>query len=279
MNNISIVEEDTTKKIKTKWNDKLEQVAKEIGENAKGYKSMHLSVAQKYSKMYNILTIIGLTLGPLSGVLTSIETLLSLQEPNLYIVVPGIFFSFLSGIIVAIIKFGKYDEQSIANKQAAARYTSVESSVRRQLVLYRNNRMDPTSYLDWLETKYEEVFLSAPLLPASAYKEYFQIAKKLGLSVPNQYATTIVINQEYNQEMLNNIDTIVINKINGNVNDNDNVNGNVNNNVSEINNVDDSNCVQRNGIEIRRGNTMGNLPHLNQYSDKMLEYEMRRFNN
>ena len=36
---------------------------------------------------------------------------------------------FLSGIVVASIKFGRYDEVSNANKTAAARYTSIESNV------------------------------------------------------------------------------------------------------------------------------------------------------
>lgn len=259
-NNISTTEEEI-RTLQTKWNDKLEQVAKEIGENAKGYKLMHLSEAQKSSKIYNRLTIIGIILGPLAGLMSSLESVLSPEESHIYITIPSILFSFLSGIIVVIIKFGKYDEQSIANKQAAARYTSIETSVRRQLGLYRNDRMPANTYMDWLETKYQELFLCAPLLPTKAYDQYSYTAKKLGLNVPNRYATTIIINQEEGDQIFENKDIHVIN---------------------EVSNVDDSreeeSVPENNMVEMRRGNTASNLPQLNQYSDKMLEYEMRRIN-
>ena len=247
------------------WNDKIESSAKNIGELAKGYKLMHIVEAQKAYKIYNRLMLIGICLGPLAGLVASLEASFH-PEVNTVLATTGTVCGVLSGIVVAIIRFGKYDEGSTNNKQAAARYTSIESSVRRQLSLYRKDRVPASSYMEWLELKYEELFLSAPLLPPKAYDEYYSISKKMGLNVPNRYEATITINSEY-----------------------EDVNNTVNN-VGNISSIVDSNKVQKENSEsssektsqTRKKNEINQLPHLNQYSDKMLEYELKRlmgFNN
>ena len=58
------------------------------------------------------------------------------------LVISEIILGFLSGVIVAILKYGKYDEVSTANKSAAAKYASLEANVRRQLSLYRSDRTE-----------------------------------------------------------------------------------------------------------------------------------------
>lgn len=250
------------------WNNKLENSAKNIGESAKGYKLMHIAEAQKSYKIYNRLMLLGIILGPIAGLLASIETSLH-PDLDTILAISGTICGFLSGIIVAIVKFGKYDEESTNNKQAAARYTSIESSIRRQLSLYRKDRTPASTYMEWIELKFEELFLSAPLLPPRAYDEYYSIAKKLGLTVPNRYDATISINSEYDSSDLTSNTDIVIN-------------------IDEVSSVEgNETSVERSSsfTETRsqpRKNNINQLPHLNQYSDKMLQYELSRmlgFNN
>lgn len=246
------------------WNNKLEQTAKEIGESSKGYKLMHITEAQRAQTIYNRLMILGIIMGPLSGVASAIGAAInSGTDPTIPII--SIIFGFISGIVVAILKFGKYDEVSHANKQAAARYTSIESSVRRQLGLYRYDRIPANSYMDWLETKFEELFQSAPLLPAVAYDKLSNIAEKIGIKVPNQYNTTITINTEYEDDNIKNIDEIVI--------------ANKNDVIVEVASSESSNKKEKplnKTKSVKRTIGMANFSDLGQCSDKMLQYEMER---
>jgi len=250
------------------WNDKLELAVKDIGDSCKNYKLLHIYEAQRSNKIYNILMLIGIIIGPLSGISSGIGTIMNDECEVLNSTIPIIntILGFFSGIVIAIVKFGKYDEYSNSNKQAAARYTSIESNVRRQLGLYRNDRVSALLYMEWLESKYEELFLSAPLIPFSSYNRF----KKLGINIPEQYKPNITINTEYEnikiKEIINCSDIKInidkeeyIPKMNiVNINNNNNIEG------------------KKDKKKIKRENTMKHFPHLNQYSDKMLEYEMKR---
>ena len=236
------------------WNDKLEQTAKDIGENCKGYKIMHINEAQKIKKTYNILIFLGIFIGPLSGLLSGINSIIYPDEDVTLPILSAIL-SISSGCILSIIKFGKYDETSIANKQAAARYTGIENSVRRQLGLYRKDRTPPEEYMKWLETKFEELFISAPILPTDAYSEYSKTANELGIKVPNQYLNTIKINNNYEDKT----EQILIN---------------IDENNSSENKKPKS--LSNEKIVVERSKDMAVFPELNQYSDKMLEYEIKR---
>ena len=255
------------------WNDRLEQVAKDIGEKSKSYKIMHLSQAQKTNYTYNQLMILGITLGPLSGIISGIGTLIPDIDPISPIL--AILFGFLSGIIVSIIKFGKYDEVSNANKQAAARYTGIESNVRRQLSLYRKDRVHAIEYMKWLENKYEEMFFSAPLLPAEIYDKHALLAKELGWEVPKKYEQTITINKDYEttkiREVMNKQDIEIHVIEEDNEANETEANKDIHLSVSE--NEDDNSDK---AITILRTRKMANFPELNEYSDKALEYELKR---
>lgn len=252
----------------TDWNDRLEKVIKNIGESSKSYKLMHIHEAQRTTKIYNTLMILGIIMGPLSGIVTGIGEILNPNTEHVFPIITTVI-SFLAGTIVAVVKFGKYDESSNANKQAAARYTSIESNVRRQLSLYREDRIAATPYMKWLETKYDELFLSAPLLPVEVYNKYSVIAKNLGLEVPVKYEPIININTEYENTKMEEI--VNITDINVNEDEKSITEEIVYNSVPDIEIQETISDKQ-----IKRRVTMSQFPELNECSDKMLQYEMKR---
>lgn len=198
------------------WNDKLEATVKEIGEMSLSYKLMHIEMAQSCHIRYNVLMYIGIISAPLSGIISQFNSPLSSCD-NMYISFVALGISFISGIVVAIIKFSRYDEVEYANKLAASKYTSLESNVRRQLTLYRDNRIDAIEYMEWLTNSFDELFLSSPLLPHYLFDKYRKLAINNGHIPPNEYGNTININEEYEQTMMKNIcgnDTIVVNTMN-----------------------------------------------------------------
>ena len=265
------------------WNDKLEDAAKTIGESAQGYKHMHLQVALESSTQHFWLMLFGMIAGPLAGTLSAIQTILYPDEEIMIPIIVTIL-GYLSGVIAAIVKFGKYDEVSSANKQAAAMYTSLESNVRRQLALYRIDRINPYKYMEWLEKKYDDLWHSAPLLPSKVYNSFARKAEEKGYYVPDRYSATIGINKEYTDENIRNI----MNKEGIDVN---NEKKEVEYNDTKEFTIDICPSEQSQHLKkkisfiepnlkgthtISRGKSMANFPDLECYSNNMLRYEMGR---
>ena len=212
------------------WNDKLEAAAKEIGEMSLSYKLMHMEMARRSHIRYNILMYIGIIFAPLSGIISQLNSPFSSCE-NPYVSFVALGISFISGIVVAVIKFSRYDEIEYANKLASSKYTSLESNVRRQLALYRDNRIDASEYMEWLSNSFDELFLSSPILPHHLFSKYHELAIKNGHNPPNKYGSTININEEYEQTIIRNIfdnGNIVVNNMHSSTSSYNSVNISIN---------------------------------------------------
>jgi len=188
------------------WNDNIEKVVKNIGNDCKAFKIMHINVAMQNTKYYNIFMLLGIVLGPLSGTIGAIGSALDEKADPTFPIIAAIV-AFMSGMIIAIIKFGKHDEVSILNKSTAAKYISLETNIRRQLSLYRNNRLNSYKYLEWVTTSYEKLFESAPLISTSIQNEY---VKNYNTSLPGMINAEIEINNTSIHEVVN-TEEIVIN--------------------------------------------------------------------
>tara|TARA_Y100000389_G_scaffold160392_1_gene162525 strand:+ start:2790 stop:3581 length:792 start_codon:yes stop_codon:yes gene_type:complete len=250
-----------------KWNNRLEGVVKDIGNDSMAYKIMHLTEAQQSMETYDRLTILGIVTGPLAGIVSAIGATLNMSDFPA-IVISEIILGFLSGVIVAILKYGKYDEVSTANKSAAAKYASLEANVRRQLSLYRADRMNSNSYIEWVETKYDEILASAPLIHTNIFDKYSVKAKEEGWNIPNSYSHSIIINEDFENhktmDMLNKKQIATIEE----------------ENITEIK-VDipqkrDTTLKGIKNIKLSRTNIMSKIPEINSCSDQMLNYEMKR---
>lgn len=235
------------------WNDDSEDFIKQITENIKSYKFMHLQQAQQLYSFYRKLTLCGIVIGPMASILSSINQVITPHQ-NPVISLLEILLGFLSGIIVAIIKFGKYDEAMNSNQTVAAKYTSLEANIGRQMCLYRENRLDSTNYLEWVETKYGEILNSAPIITTTTYNSFVKNATKNQYVVPNRYDSVITINKESLPEII----------------------------IPQTEPTTDNNTTENNNdnkLTTKRTTTMIKLPEINQYSDKMLQYEMKRMFN
>ena len=262
------------------WNSCLEEAAKDIGESSKSYKLMHIEEAQQATTIYNGLMIAGIVTGPLAGIVTSVGTAIAIEGNTMVACnIVSIILGFISGIIVSVIKFGRYEEMSNANKQAAARYTSIESNVRRQLSLFRTDRVAASPYMEWLEAKYDELFMSAPLLPTSAYDKFSNRAEKLGLKIPNRYDSVIEINHEYEDARMGEVADQTTISINENPGDDMGaascktaISAKWQTAITDVMLSQDMKGEKK----VKRTETMSQFPELNECSDQMLQYEMKR---
>jgi len=222
------------------WTEKLENIAEKIEKDSKSYKLMHIFQARKYHIIYNALSITSILLGPLAGLLSAIEAVLYPEENHVLPILVSVL-STISGILVAAVKFGNYDVKSQSNKSVAARYTSIENNIRRQLTIDREHRVPVSEYLSWLETKYEELQASAPMIQPVIYNKFTRDEKT---SVEN-YPSEIRIDVEKKVQVLKN------------------------------NNEKREDDCEKN-LTIKRTDTSNYNFELSEFSDKMLNYELKR---
>jgi hypothetical protein len=260
------------------WSNKIEQNIREIGEKSKGYKIMHVHESIEISNTYKYLMIAGITLGPIAGFISGLGATIVPNSINMPITATCI--SFISGIVMVITKYGKFEEKSSHHKMAASKYTSLESNVRRQLLLIREDRINAVKYLEYVGSNFDELFLSSPLISKKIYDEYVKIAVKNGIIVPEEYGLTIQIDEAYQRNRLNEMNNC--SRINVNDSDHDtdtNVRQSVSKSISYGSDRKKRTIPEDGSFkgtkEIKR---IGN-PHfsdLNKFSDGRMEYEMQR---
>lgn len=155
------------------WNDKIEKSIKLIEKQCRLYKKIHNKVASDNINKYSYFMMAAIFITPLSGVVTTIGTIFckDLEDMYIYNTITTLI-SFLSGILITIIKFNKYDEVSYAHKTASSRYISLEENIRRQLMLYREDRINANEYLNWISKSFDELFSSAPDFESNITKKY-----------------------------------------------------------------------------------------------------------
>lgn len=270
------------------WNHNIEKNVKEIGEKSKGYKIMHIQEARKISQLYRRLMYAGIALGPLSGLLSGIGAILNpLAPPEFPIAATCV--AFISGIVVAITKYGKFEEKSSHHKIAASKYTGLESNVRRQLVLCRSDRVNAGKYLEYVGSNFDDLFLASPLVAKGIYDNYVIVAKKNGIVVPDEYGITIRVDGMYQENKLNelkNVSAINVNKSSKSMLEEEKVELKIEEPGKPLKSKTPSpESTQRRNIgeetfkgnkEIKRTGTLAHFPELNKYSDGRMEYEMQR---
>ena len=243
------------------WNNNSESVINQLRENIKNCKIMHIQQAQQFHSFYTKLTISGIVIGPMASILSAINQVIH-PEQNHFISILEIILGFLSGIVVAIIKFGKYDELMNSNQAVATKYTTLEANIIRQMCLCRENRISPEIYLEWVETKYGEILSTAPIITKNTYDNFNKNC--------NHNGYTMTINKDSLQE-------IISQQNDGTPNDETPNVGTLNDETPNVGTPNDENPPIK---TVKKGTvTMSKLPQINQYSDKMLQYELKRMLN
>jgi len=247
------------------WSDNIEKILKELGESCLGYKWMNMFAAKSNEFKYNTLMYISIVIGPLAGVLSAVS---SDNEMN-YLPVIVTAFSFLSGVISTIIKFSEFGEKSVIYKNTAAKYASLESNIRRQLSLTRDDRVNAGEYLEWISKSYDDLFTSSPFITDSIYQQWVKYAKENDLSIPKELGT-IVIEDSHKIEQLTSLKSIEIqsNPVKDTVRI-DAVKDPVKNEHSEQKEPEVTHKRQRTLID-------GSVADLEKYSDGKMRYEMAR---
>ncbi len=175
----------------TQWTPHIEKIVKNIGEKSQGYKVIHILEARTNNFMCNIFMHISICIGPVAGLFSALNTI---HSDKIFAVI-ATFLSILSGIFMAIIKFGKFEEKGAMHKLASSKYSSLEDNIRKQLSYPRTYRISSKDFLNWISHSYDEIFTSSPLVSKKNYDKYTIEAKKRGLVLPDEYGELIMIDE------------------------------------------------------------------------------------
>jgi hypothetical protein len=261
------------KEMLTEWSDNIEKIVKDIGDTCKGYKWMNIFCAKKNMNKYNIMMYLLIVLGPISG---TISTMTTSENYNYNLQVLITIFSFTSGILSASIKYSKFEERSAAHKNIAAKFSSLEGNISRQLSLNRNDRINAGEYMNWVSQSFDELFNSMPLLPESIYNKWINFAKENNLSIPQEIGKMITYDK-YNIDRLCNIKNIQVNS--DEKNKDSEIKDLEKNKDSEIKDLEKNKDSETKDLEKERATAYNSLPELNRYTDGKMKYELSRLYN
>lgn len=266
--------------VTSKWNSNIEKNIKNIGESCKGYKWMHIRMARIASRRYNILMYLTIVTGPLGALFAAISA--SRDEchgDNTILQVLIIICASLSGFFGTVVKYSKYNQKSIDHKTSAAKYTSLEGNIRRQLSLYRDDRVNAGKYLQWVSVSFDDMFSGSPLISGDVYKDWVVFAKKNNLHVPKEYGIMVDINFKDPIKELANVGEIKVNNVQSSADLLENLREPRHRRANTLPDIKiDMKETEPKPVKTKskRPERYTNYPDLNRFTDPRMEYELSR---
>lgn len=116
-------------------------------------KMNHFYISKKLNRIYNLFMVISIILGPLSGFLSNIHSFLH-PEQNIVIPILSATIAYISGIIIAVIKFGNYKSKGLKHKSYCIKFNILESSIFNELNI-QSHKQSYQDYYEWLHDNFE----------------------------------------------------------------------------------------------------------------------------
>ena len=130
---------------------KLKHIIPQISQK----KIFHSQKANKQMFYYNILMILCICLGPISGFVSSIGAILNPDE-NIIFPILSTSISFVSGILIAYTKFSKFNEKYNFHQKTSIAYLKIENDLQKQLNL-KNHNFKFDVYLNTIFNQYHNI--------------------------------------------------------------------------------------------------------------------------
>jgi hypothetical protein len=150
--------------VQAEWTDSIEKVVKDIGKSCEEYKYINMNAARKATIKYDILMYAVIIIGPITGILSSFHTSSEIIT----------IFSFISGVLSAVIKFSKFENRATTHKSISSKFASLQGNIQRQLSLDREQRQHASKYLDWISRSFDELFSSSPIIVDTVYQKWLR---------------------------------------------------------------------------------------------------------
>ena len=146
---------------------------------------MHVQSASHYEFWYNFIVVLGIFLGPLASMITTIGTAVNSRPVNIFDILSSII-SFVSGVAVGILKFGKYDQVSTNHRNAAVQYSALERTIRRYKWVPTETRDPFHEFSKFIGDSLDALLKQSPAVPSQVISRYISMAKKLNIAIPSE---------------------------------------------------------------------------------------------
>lgn len=143
-----------------KWNDEVETILKKIVSDCDKYKNINFAISQSLSNKRDIIIYLILILGPLTGIFAALSRGSENEVLDIFVIILPFFIGGLSGAL----KTSKFEQRSVQHKAFGVKFFSIETDIRRQLQLERNDRVNPSIYFDWITSSYDNLYATMPLI-------------------------------------------------------------------------------------------------------------------
>ena len=158
----------------TTWTRTLEEYVSNIGEEAQGFRILHLENAQSYSFYCSVQMYANCALAAASGLAGTLGMLLN-PGPSILFPVISATIVFLLALTGPLFSQQKYDQLELTHRQAAAKFASLEGNVRRCMALPAQHRVPPGPYTSYIDSALKVNTESAPPLSAVSLARYNRI--------------------------------------------------------------------------------------------------------
>lgn len=143
----------------SEWNNKTEDIVITLADTCKIRRIHHLKQADRSRICHAVLSTAAMIIGPTAAVIAGQNVGICERYDTAVVTL-----SVLSGIVASVIKFGKFNEMHHLHKQASSSYHILETNAQLQIAREPSTRDDADVYIKWLQSKYEEVFTTSPLI-------------------------------------------------------------------------------------------------------------------
>lgn len=155
------------------WGKELEDVLLSIAVQSKKYAKINIVASVRRTQIYNAMMYLLIITGSLTGILASIS-----DTKNAQITIISL--SFISGILSSVVRFSKFNQKANRYGSIGTRFQALAENIERQLKLPINERVSSQTYLKWITTSYDNLFISMPFkltsekeIPVKEDKELF----------------------------------------------------------------------------------------------------------
>ena len=147
---------------KLRWDSSFEKIILNFRKKISKLKNIHISLSKSKHNSYSNLMLSIIIIAPSTGLISGVGSVYKHYE-NLFLLSSS-FLNILSGIILSIVKFNKYDELSSEHKNSAMRYTYLEHNIEQQLALPKTDRIEAVKYINYLNDEFSLIYTSSPFV-------------------------------------------------------------------------------------------------------------------
>lgn len=181
-------------KLNNNWNTRIENIVKQLGEQAAGYQWMHANAASFWSFTSLIVTFAITILGSIVSFLLSSSIIAQLKTPWVYIFIGlSTVLSILLTVLTVALKILNLESRSTKHQEAAKNFSNFYVDIVIEMSKFRREREDAIKYVRQIHREFLFYEIASPDIPGLINWRYGKKVKEKGLATVGEIGDAIHI--------------------------------------------------------------------------------------